>query len=137
MKLSYLKTALLGTLLLPLLAGCDEFESADTVDGLWVCREVSTNGVNRVYNIDVERGSISDTSQFVVYNLFNLGYEFGVNVSLFDSLFSVTSTTNVVYSVSGTGVLTPKPDNYKIEWNCSISGPGINESHVSIISTKK
>lgn len=124
-----------GALLL--LGSCEDFGASDSIDGMWVCSESRANGIRKVYNIDIDRGSISDTTQFVIYNMFNLGYDFGIEVKLNNaSIFTITGADNVMYSVSGFGIFDPEEDNYRIEWTCNVSGPGINEQYVNIISRK-
>lgn len=119
-----------------LFAACEQFQSSDTLEGMWQCNETRSNGERKIYNVDVQRASISDTTLFVVYNMFNLGYDFGMDVKLGDSEFVITGSTNVAYSVSGKGIISPPSEGFAIRWTCNVVGPALNEPYLLAVFRK-
>lgn len=134
-KSALTKIVLLSVIILFTIS-CEQFDAPDTIDGLWICKQSSDNGIPTVYNIRIE-SSLTDTTQFTASNLFNLGWDFEVNLSLHKSVFKIDSCNQTDYFVTGNGKFDPKPKNYRIEWLCNAVGPRIQEKNINIISTKE
>lgn len=110
----------LGIMSLMLGSSCDNFDSSNTITGVWRNRESYSNNNFRTYNVSVERYDVIDTSTYIIYNMYNLGFEFETLVQLKDSTFTILGSNNGVSSISGKGTFHKK--SFTIDWEYSVSG---------------
>ncbi len=110
----------LGLISLLFGSSCDNFESSNTIVGVWRNKELYSNNNYRTYNVSIERYDDIDTSTFIIYNMYNQGFDFETLVHLKDSTFTILGNNNGISTISGKGIFHKK--TYTIDWEYSISG---------------
>ena len=120
---------LLCALLAPFLQACKEFhDPIESIDGAWYCEEHRSNGDIKSYYVNVEL-SMKDTMMYEAYNMFDLGAEFCVHLTLMDTVFHIVSDEGTGYNVRGHGRLY-RTSPMRIEWEYGVVGPERNEPHM-------
>lgn len=98
-----------------MLWSCEKFDGAKTITGIWRCKEITTQGDSRIYNVSIEPFGNNDSTKFIVLNFYNLGMDFETMVELNDSIFTIASS-----SIQGSGIF--HKQSFTIDWNYSIAG---------------
>lgn len=119
---------ILTALMFTLTQGCKVFREPDEgIDGTWYCEEHRSNGDVKSYYVDVKL-SMKDTTMYDAYNMFDLGPDFCVHLTLIDdTVFHIVSDENAGYDVSGQGRLY-RTLPMRIEWIYGVEGPRRNVS---------
>lgn len=103
-----------------LVFGCEKYDGSNTIVGIWQCKEITSNGIYKVYDVSIEPDGKNDSTRFWVFNFYNVGMDFKTLISLDDSTFTILSSNYSQYNIQGTGKFHKKP--FSIDWVYSISG---------------
>lgn len=106
-------------------SSCDNFSSDHTIDGTWRNREIYSGNNVRTYNVSIESLSRYDTLNYIILNMYNLGYDVETYVQLSDTVFNIVGCSSDVYIISGVGYF--HPSSYTIDWEYSIVGNNIED----------
>lgn len=101
----------------------------NSITGAWRCREEGATSGFRQYSVNIDRTN-TDTTLFIIYNFYNLGFDLETYASLKDSIVTLLYT-NENYNVSGKGHVSK--DLKAIEWEYSISGFNVNDNYVQAL----
>lgn len=95
----------------------------NSILGTWRCQENSNLYGYRQYNVSIDR-DLYDSTQFTIFNLYNLGFDFETYAQLSDSTLTIIMTNSPEITISGTGVI---HQGFKgIRWEYNFSGSALD-----------
>lgn len=98
-----------------MLWSCEKFDGARTITGMWRCKEITTQGDLRIYNVSIEPFGNNDSTKFEILNFNNLGMDIGTFVEFDGTTFTIVSS-----GIQGSGVFDEQ--TFTIDWKYSIAG---------------